>query len=174
MLERIRFSFAVLPFLVLLAVSAEAADGGAEKFVSKAATLHLFQIRSSELAVKRATKDETKALAREILGAHQDAQHDLAAAAKAEAIAIPEPLDKEHVEKLAALEQAPARDFDAAYMSTQISVYAESGRLYRDYIKTGDAGGIRVFAEKTYPELHMLETRVKAQSSPGAVTDGED
>ena len=174
MLDGIRFSFAVVPFLVLLAVSAEAADGGAEKFVSKATTLHLFHIRSSELAVKKAAKDETKALAGEILGTHEDERRDLAAAAKAEALGIPEPLDEEHAEKLAALEQAPAGDFDAAYISTHISAYAETGRLYLDFIKTGQAGKIRVYAEKTYPELHMLETRVKAQSSPGAVTDGEN
>lgn len=171
---RIPIVFALVPFFLLVAMPSEAADDGAEKFVSKAATLHLFQIRSSELAIGKGANDETRSLAREILGAHKDARRDLAVAAKTEAVVMPDRLDKEYAEKLVALEQAPERDFDAAFMSTQVSTYAETSRLYQDFIKTGKAGKIRVFAEETYPELHMLETRVNAQSSPGAITDGED
>ena len=92
----------------------------------------------------------------------------------ADGIAVPEGMGDEQNQKLEALDEAPPSDFDAAYMSAQISAYSATGQLYQDFMKTGEAGQLRSFAEKTYPQLHMMETRVKAQSSPGAVTDGEN
>ena len=171
--HRIQSRFAVATLLALLATPAASAERE-EDFVRGATTLNLFQIRSSELAVDKGTKDETKALAREILSAHKDAQQRLATAAKADGIAVPEGMDDEQNQKLEALDDAPPSDFDAAYMSAQISAYSATGQLYQDFMKAGEAGQLRSFAEKTYPQLHMMETRVKAQSSPGAVTDGAD
>lgn len=169
-----RSRFVVAALVTLLATPAASADRHTEDFVREATALNHFQIRASELAVEKGTKDETKALAREILGAHKGAQHNLATAAKADGVTVPDGRDDEQDQKLAALNQAPAQDFDAAYMSTQISTYAAAGRLYQGFIKTGTAGQLRVFAEKNYPQLHMMETRVKAQPSPGAVTEGQE
>ncbi|UPA27758.1 DUF4142 domain-containing protein [Shinella oryzae] len=77
-------------------------------------------------------------------------------------------------QKLSALKDAPASDFGAAYVSAQVRAYAAVGGLYQDFIKTGEAGEIRAFAEKLYPEMHMMETRVNSTSARNVVTDGED
>jgi len=171
---RTGFRFAVAALLVLLATPAASADLSMEDFAREAAALNLFQIRSSTLAVEKGMKDETRALAREILAVHKNAQQDLVAAAKAEEVPTLQKMNDEQGSKLNALEQAPARDFDAAYMSAQISTYAAIGRLYQGFIKSGEAGRLHTIAETTYPQMHMMETRVTAQSSPGPVTDGED
>lgn len=172
--NRITYRFVFTLLLLLPALPAAHAGDSAENFINKAAALNLFQIHASELADERAERDETKALAREILGAHKNAQRALASAAEAEGRAVPGAIDNEYTQKLAALKDAPASDFDAAYMSAQASAYAAVGGLYQDFIKTGEAGEIRAFAEKLYPEMHMMETRVNSQSARNVVTDGED
>jgi len=166
------FSLA-LATLLSLAASAAHAEPQIENFVERVTSLNFFHIQSSEIAAKRAMRAETKDFAQEILAWHQDAQQDLAEAAREDGLAVPAIIDTEQREKLTALSQAPAPDFDAVYMSAQISAYAASGRLYQDLIKNGQPSRLKTFAEHTYPELHMLEVRTQAQSSPGPVTDGE-
>lgn len=160
--------------LATLQASAPSADGLMDDFVVQATRLNLFQISSSELAVRKGSQDETRTLAEEISNVHKNAQRHLADAASAQGVKVPASMDEESGQKLAALNEASVHDFDAAYMSTQISSYAAIGRLYLGMIKAGEPGRLRSFAEKTYPQFHMVEARVHAQSAPGALTDGEE
>jgi predicted outer membrane protein len=170
MTGRATLLFAAL-FASLTATASLAADPAAQAFVGDAARLNLFQIRSGELAKERAAGEATRAYAEEVVARHKETQDDLVAAAGKD-VQAPAELDPEQKEKLSALEAAPKADFDAAFLSAQISTYAAAGRLYQSFIKEGPAGPVRAFAEQTYPELHMLEVRANALSSPAAVTEG--
>jgi putative membrane protein len=145
-----------------------------QQFVDKASALNDFLVQSASLAQTKAADPATRAFAQETAGVVNDADKDLKSAAKALGAAEPSSAPAQLTQALAALHEVPAAEFDAAYVSAQITSYAEIGRLYQAFIKNGTAGEIRAYAEATYPELRMLEVRAQSLSSPAAVTDGQD
>lgn len=146
----------------------------AQQFVDEAASLNQFLIQSASLAQAKASDAATRAFAKETTSIVTDADKDLKSAAKAVVASERSSMPAQLTQALKALNEAPSTDFDAAYVSAQITSFAEISRLYQAFIKNGTAGEIRAYAEATYPQLHMLEVRAQSLSSPAAVTDGQN
>ncbi|MCJ8056898.1 DUF4142 domain-containing protein [Shinella curvata] len=159
-------------FAVCIWTSSALAEPAAQ-FVDAAASLNQFLIQSGTLAQSRATKPATRTYANETVEIIAAAEKELKAAAEAEKAAVSPSLPAEQAQGLKALQEAPAADFDAAYMSAQMTTHAEIKKLYLTFIQDGIAGKVRAYAEKTYPELHMLEVRALSLASPATLTDGE-
>lgn len=146
----------------------------AQQFVDEASALNAFLLQSASLAQVKAADAATKAFAKETAAVVTDADKDLKSAAQAMAASEQSSMPAQLTQALTALNEAPSADFDAVYVSAQITSYAEISRLYQAFIKNGTAGEIRAYAEATYPKLHMLEVRAQSLSSPAAVTDGQN
>ena len=145
-----------------------------QQFVYEASAINDFIVQSASLAQTKAANPATRAYAKETAGIVNDADKYLKSAAKALGASEQSSMPAHLTQALAALHEAPVAEFDAAYVSAQITSFAEISRLYQAFIKNGTAGGIRAYAEATFPELHMLEVRAQSLSSPAAVTDGEN
>jgi putative membrane protein len=165
---------AKLVCLTALSGPAATADHALAGFVTPAAQLNHYQISAGKLAEQKATKPMTRAYAREAVAAASEAQDDLVEAAKADGVNLPTALDKRQSEKLEALKASAPGDFDAAYMSAQMTTTAAIDRLYKAFIKDGPAGHVRTYAEANYPQLHMMGVRAAAQASPGTITNGAE
>ncbi|WP_051558870.1 DUF4142 domain-containing protein [Allorhizobium undicola] len=130
-------------------------------FALQAAAGNLFEIQSAALAEKRAVSVEIKAFAHQISKDHQQAQQDLKRAAKDENITLPKTLPAELQDKLKALE-ASTDQFDAAFLSAQVSAHEQTLALLQAYSDKGEKGALKTYAIAQTGTIRMH--LVKAQN----------
>jgi putative membrane protein len=87
----------------------------AQTFVDKAAAGGLFEIQSSELALKMSKSGEIKSFAQMMVQDHGKANAALETVAKKEGLKVPVALDKEHAAKIQTLQSAGSQ-FDPPYV----------------------------------------------------------
>lgn len=150
-------SFAIPAF----AQTANSARTG--NFVQEASIGNLFEILSSQLAVKKAITPEIKGFAQMMVVDHTGITDTLQATLDAShSNLVPaDKLNMKRQEMLNQLTSAFAPKFDGLYIQAQIDSHAESIALFQDYAKNGDDPQLRKFATDTIPilELHQLKAR---------------
>lgn len=124
-------------------------------FVTQASASNAFEMQSAELAQKRSRQAFVLELAARLLSDHTKAQAELEAAAKDQNTAFEPALSPAQQEKLDALQKATDADFDAAFLSTQMSAHQAAMELFARYAEHGEKGPLKVHAEAQYPVLHM-------------------
>jgi putative membrane protein len=92
-----------------------------QQFADLATVANMFEVQSSELAVKQATDPITREFAKHILADYSRAGEDIKSAAEADKVTLPTQLDDDHQAKLAALTVAKGSDFDKAYLTEQLA-----------------------------------------------------
>jgi putative membrane protein len=128
--------------------------------VEKAAVSNAFEIEAAKLALERANDPSVKTFARDMVTDHEQAGQALAKAAEEENIEIPQTLDAEHRSKLNALKGSAEKDFDQAYLSTQVLAHEEAVALFDNYAQTSSGGPLKSFAEKTLGTLRAHNVRI--------------
>lgn len=144
---------------LLLAAPASAAEPP-QDFAAEAAAANLFEVQTSELALKRSQDGDVKELARIILADHQKAQRDLVASAKTDGIGLPRRLDAAHQARLKALKAQAGNKFDKAWLNAQADTHTEALALFTDYSANGAPGALKTFATATLPSLQAHMQRV--------------
>lgn len=124
----------------------------AQSFVDAAAAGGLFEVQSSELALKMAKADEVKSFAQMMIKDHEMANAALEGLAKKEGLTVPGALDKEHAAKIKTLEGAGSQ-FDPPYVKAQLDGHQKTVKLFQDYASQGDNEALRGFAKETLPTL---------------------
>lgn len=136
------------------------ADLTAEQFVNTATVSNAFEIATSELALERATREDVRAFAQQMITEHNGATERLTAAAQADDTPAPAPyLDARHQEMVAVLTDATAESFDQAYLEMQLNAHIESIALFNAY--AGREGELGAFAAELLPSLRMHEEMVR-------------
>ena len=121
----------------------------------------MLEIRTSRLALERASSEEVRAFARQMVEDHTTATEQLQQVAGAvDDAGVPQELDDQHRQKIADLEAAPAEAFDDAYMALQIDAHQKAVDLFAIYAETGE-GEIAGFATVTLAKLraHLAAAR---------------
>jgi len=126
-----------------------------QDFANKAGPAGLFEIQSSQLALKTSQNADIKAFAQEMIDDHTKAADDLKAAAAKDGVTVPATLDAEGTANLQKLQSAKAGDFDGLYVQMQTDAHIAAVGLYAGYAQNGPAGGIKDHATKTLPTLKM-------------------
>lgn len=127
-----------------------------EDFVKEAAISDLFEIQSSELAQQKATKDETKKFAAQMIADHTKTSSELKALAGNHP--VPSALDDAHQKKLDKLKSLNGDDFTKEYDSIQESAHKSAVSLFERYANGGEDPKLKEWAGKTLPALkHHLE-----------------
>ncbi|MCJ8520696.1 putative membrane protein [Pseudorhizobium tarimense] len=131
-----------------------------EDFVLEAASSDMFEIESSKLALERASDDQTKIFAQQMIDDHQKTSNELkqlVESGKVEA-EIPAKMMDAHQEMLDDLKEAQGEEFTKAYHSAQEDVHEDAVDLFQRYGSEGDNAELKAWAAKTAPALeHHLQ-----------------
>ncbi len=147
------------------AVSSIGADMDANKtqdFVTKAPIANMFEIKTSELAVKTSKNADVLAFAKMMIKDHTDAGKKFETAASASGLTPPTALDEDHQKKLDDLATKTGTDFDKAYVDLQQGAHSDAVNLFEDYSKNGKDTALQTFATNTLPTLQAHKDKIDA------------
>lgn len=148
----------------LVAGTANAASMSAEDFTHTVSMANLFEIRTSQLALRRSDNSDVKDFAQKMIDDHTAASESLKTAVsegKVSASSIASTLDAAHQAKLDALENAGGDSFDSQYVDLQEDAHADAVSLFSSYSDDGTNKPLRDFAAKTLPTLESHKSHVE-------------
>jgi putative membrane protein len=155
--------------LCVTTLPAIAADNSAKQraidFATKAAISNAFEVEAAKIEIAKGRANDAKQFAQDMVKDHGKAGTILRDAAAQDGVALPDALDDEHKQKLAAFEQSDPSNLDQAYLSTQLTAHQQAVKLFDAYSKRGPDGQLKRSAEKLLPDLRMHLTRVQALTS---------
>ncbi|TIX61948.1 MAG: DUF4142 domain-containing protein, partial [Mesorhizobium sp.] len=127
-------------------------------FVTTVPNANEFEIQSSRLAEEKASSDDIKAFAREMIADHTKAGEDFKAAlSQGQTTASIKPagpaLGPKEQQMLGELKSASGKAFDQKYIKMQTDAHKEAVALFSTYAKSGDDPAMKEFAKKTLPTL---------------------
>lgn len=128
-------------------------------FVTEAATGDLFEIRSSEMALKKGDA-ATRHFAKRMITDHQKVSSELKGLLQTKKInvTIPDAPNSSQQAMLDKLTTLNGAEFDKQYRQDQTSAHKEAVSAFQRYAKSGDNPDLKQWAEKTAPTLeHHLE-----------------
>jgi putative membrane protein len=137
-----------------------AQDGAAQKFAQDAAMSNRFEVEAAKIALDVGRDQSAKDFAQDMLDDHSRSLAELEKAAEAEKVSLPTEQDAGTKEKLQALRDASANDFDQAYLSTQVAAHEDAVHLYDTYAKGGPEGALKNYASRTVGTLRTHNVRI--------------
>lgn len=142
---------------------AQALSQESQNFVEKATVGNMFEIRSSEEALHKATRQDIRSFAKTMIDDHTKASKDLKSTISSANINVepPQTLDDDHEDKIKNLQKMDAEDFDENYIEIQIDAHEKALSLFQDYAENGDNEALQQFAVQTLPVLRQHEERIK-------------
>ena len=145
-------SAAAIPVVAGPAISAAA-------YLSNAASIDLFEIRSANVALQRSTNQRTREFASMMIAAHRGTASQLSMAGRRLNLLPGAHLNAKHEAMMAQL--VAAEDFDAAYRRVQIQVHEEALSLHRSFAARGSSPTLRPVAANAVAiiERHMRMLR---------------
>ena len=137
------------------ATSADAStNNAAMTFATTAGPANLFEIQSSQLALKQTQTSDVTAFAQRMITDHTKAGQDMDAALKSDNIAAPAPaLTQDQQQQMSQLQGLKGQDFDKAYIQAQVKAHDDAVNLFQNYSQSGPDGALKTFATKTLPVL---------------------
>lgn len=111
----------------------------------------MFEIASSKLAQQKATKQNIKSFASQMVADHTKTSQELKSTATG--VQIPADMDSAHKSKLDKLNGLNGADFDKQYVSDQQSAHKDAVNLFDRYAKSGENAALKAWAGKTLPTL---------------------
>jgi putative membrane protein len=135
-------------------------------FVKTVPGANMFEIESSKLALEKASADDVKSFAQQMITDHTKAGEDFKAALeKVETTASTKPagqaMDAKMQGMMDELKAASGDDFQARYIQMQAEAHKEAVALFTAYANSGDDPALKEFAKATLPTLQMHEKHVK-------------
>lgn len=147
-------------------ISSIGADMDASKtqdFVTKAAIANMFEIKTSEQAVKTSKNADVLAFAKMMIKDHTAAGKTFeTAVGVTSGLTPPAALDDDHQKTLDDLSAKTGTDFDKAYVDIQQSAHADAVNLFDDYSKNGKDAALQTFATDTLPTLQAHKDKIDA------------
>lgn len=131
--------------------------------VMNAAVANLFEIRSSEIALKRGNNAWTKHFAKDMIRDHSGSFEELRLVAKRKGLMVSKTLPAKQSMVLRKLETCPRSQFDAMYRMAQIKGHEETTMALSTGIKYGKDADVRNYLIKTLPivKAHLKNAMMK-------------
>ena len=128
-------------------------------FAVVAASSSLLEIRSSEQALSKATNQEVKNFAQQMITEHQKGYQDLKMMQNAKNQTVSTELLPKHQRWYSKLMAEDPKEFDDEYMELLVEAHREAVELFDNAARGHQDNELRAYAEKTLPNLRMhLET----------------
>lgn len=136
-------------------------------YVAEAARSDMYEIRSSELAVRKAQSPAVKQFAQQMIRDHNETSAKLKAALAGAGIAAPPPaqLDARRQAMLDALNGQSGPAFEKAYLDQQTAAHQEALDLHSAYAAGGDNAALKALAAATAPRIQHHFDMVKQIAS---------
>ena len=132
----------------------------APAYLATAASIDLFAIKSSQLALTRARDARLRDFARTEIGAHEGLGSQLSFAGRRLNLLPSAELQPEHKRMLDMLQSTG--DFDATYRSQQIRVHDAALKLHSDFAAGGQSPTLRRVAANAVPIIRAHLQRLRA------------
>jgi putative membrane protein len=121
-------------------------------YVMMAGASDLYEIQSSQIAARRATRPEVRQYAQMLIQHHQMTTQQVIGAARASGLNPPPPrLLPMQREMLRQLRAATAGNFDRTYISQQVPAHQMALELHSNYSRNGDRPPLRNVAANAVP-----------------------
>jgi len=130
---------------------AQSSPNSTQDFVTKAAVGGMFEIQSSQLALKKSQDQDIRTFAQKMIDDHSKADDKLKSLAKNEK--VPTSLDQQHEQMLKTLEGDNGSNFASQFKQMQVSAHQQTIDLFQNYAQQGSDQQIKQFAEQTLPTL---------------------
>jgi putative membrane protein len=138
----------------------------AEDFVQSAAVGDMYEIKSSWLALERASSDDVRDLARRMIAEHTESSARLEALLPDELReAVPSELDRRRQMMLRHLRESRPENFDRTYLDQQRIAHQESVTLMHHFRDNGDNPVLREFAAEISPIIESHLEHITAMAS---------
>jgi putative membrane protein len=120
-------------------------------FVQQAAIGGLSEVENGRIASQQASDADVRAFAERIVADHGKANRDLAGAAEADRLRVPDALDADHRVALDDLRKRRGVDFDRVYLGQQIAAHQTALHLLEWQLGAGQDDALREFAKQNIP-----------------------
>jgi putative membrane protein len=139
-------------------------------FVMQAAAAGMKEVAAGNLATQKASNDEVKSFAQQMVTDHTKANDELKSLATTKGMTPPAEGADQHRDGLDRLQKLNGAEFDKAYMDAQVKDHEKAVSLFEKESKNGKDPELQAFAQKTLPTLqdHLQkakELRGKVSSS---------
>src|SRR4051794_2857600 len=144
-----------LPALALASamwMSPAFAEDSAQTFVDKAAVGGMFEVESSQLALKMSDDPDIKQFADMMVNDHGKANADMKQLAEKQGLTLPTSLDEEHAALVKTLQKA-GDQFNSQYVKAQLDGHEAAVELFKNYASNGENKELQMFAVETLPTL---------------------
>ena len=131
-------------------------------YVAMAGASDLFEIQSSQIALTKAQRPETRQFAQMLITHHTQTTAALTAAAAASGMTPPMPtLMPMQRQMIDALQGSAAGSFDQLYIRQQVPAHEMALALHQNYAANGDAVALRAAAASAVPivQQHLTQAR---------------
>lgn len=137
------------------------------EYVQRAAMSDMFEIESGNLALERASADNTRSFAQMMVADHTASTRDLRAAVDRSGMqaTLPTSLDAEHQARLDRLRNLQGEEFDREYMSQQMMAHRDALALHQGYAQNGDDAALREFAQQAVPVVQRHHDRLQREGA---------
>jgi len=132
-----------------------AVDNDDAKFATDAANGGMAEVALGKLALTKTSSESIKKFAQMMVDDHGKANDELKEIAKKKNITLPDSVDTDHKQKMAALEKKNGHDFDKDYVDAMIDGHKKTLDLMNKEAKDGKDADLKAFAEKTAPTVKM-------------------
>jgi putative membrane protein len=131
-----------------------AASASTADFVKNAAIAGLFEIQSSELALRK-RESQDRRFAKRMIHDHERASQQLKHIVRADHInaQVPTQLDDQHQKMLQQLRGESGQTFEKDYDKMQLQGHQEAVSLFQNYAQNGDNQALKRWAQRTLPTL---------------------
>ncbi|MCT8266947.1 DUF4142 domain-containing protein [Afifella sp. JA880] len=124
-------------------------------FVKMAVVSNMFEIQSSQLAMKQSDNEDIQQFATRMVADHTKAGNQLKEALQNVDgdVQVPTELDQKHQQMMQKLQGASGNSFDQTYRQMQVQAHEQAVQLFQYYSENGEDGPVKEFASKTLPTL---------------------
>jgi putative membrane protein len=141
-------------------------------FINMAGTSGIEEVTFGQLAQTKASRAAVRRFAAQMVADHTTANQQLVALARAKQITPPSSMDTTHDQLYQQLQSMRGRDFDRAYMDSQVQDHEMAVQAFETEATNGTDPQVRSFAQQHLPKmrqhLQMARTLAGHQSEHGA------
>ncbi|MES2355869.1 MAG: DUF4142 domain-containing protein [Pseudomonadota bacterium] len=130
-----------------------------KKFIEEAAHNGLAEVELGKLAATKASSDDVKKFAQQMVDDHTKANAELQQVAQSKGVTLPTTPDASHQRTLKKMQDLSGPDFDKRYLSEAgVKDHRANQKLFKDQATKGQDPDLKAFAQKTLPVItHHLQ-----------------
>ena len=133
----------------------------------KAQQSNIAEIKTSQLALKKATKQELKDFGQHMIDDHTKAADELKQVVANKGVSLPKDTDAKNKAAYAKLQKLSGAAFDASYAKVQKNGHDATLLVFQKEISSGQDPDVKAFAQKYLPAIQDHDKMIKDMKMSG-------